>query len=199
MSQRLVLLGNYPLLAIYPIIRSIHYTQPNLTIPSIHTKLTDMENGHRNSGTASLWVVVCWPSQRIPTYQRWWWTRIPRWTTPRYPLCPRRPLPWLHCQGRGRVAQEVSLHKPQTLPPISQDPETVSSCSEQFMHLDFFCKDKNQLISHGSFKTNSLVSKEVGHRWSSFLEKMLKHWYFFAEDRDSEKSQVIYTLCHFQV
>ncbi|EDO15199.1 hypothetical protein Kpol_401p4 [Vanderwaltozyma polyspora DSM 70294] len=51
----------------------------------------------------------------------------------------------------------------------------------QYMHNHLFSKDKGLLISHGSFKTNSLVSREIGQRWRSLSEDEKNYWHGLAK------------------
>lgn len=46
----------------------------------------------------------------------------------------------------------------------------------QHFHYELFPKNENMLSKLGSFKTNSEISREIGHRWRRLSSKEKQHW-----------------------
>lgn len=51
----------------------------------------------------------------------------------------------------------------------------------QHLHYSIFPKDRYMLVTQGSFKTNSEVSREIGKRWRQLPEKEKKYWQDLAQ------------------
>ncbi|CCE62307.1 hypothetical protein TPHA_0C01510 [Tetrapisispora phaffii CBS 4417] len=62
----------------------------------------------------------------------------------------------------------------------------------QQMHGEMFGKYKNLLVSHGSFKTNSIISKEIGQKWRALSDKEKERWHELAK-KEKEEHKLKYT------
>lgn len=61
-------------------------------------------------------------------------------------------------------------------------PKNAFILYRQHLHQFLFPKDKAQLGSQDSFKTNSLVSREIGRRWRSLSPEEKKYWQDLANN-----------------
>lgn len=61
-------------------------------------------------------------------------------------------------------------------------PKNAFILYRQHLHQFLFPKDKSLLDTQGSFKTNSQVSREIGHRWRSLPPDEKKYWQDLADN-----------------
>lgn len=94
----------------------------------------------------------------------------------------------------GQVEFQTPVPKPSTRAPSGCScnckghsnyiprPKNAFILYRQHLHQFLFPKDKAMLGSQDSFKTNSLVSREIGRRWRSLSPQEKKHWQDLADN-----------------
>ena len=83
--------------------------------------------------------------------------------------------------SNGKNLKKCICKKSPSSPEHIPRPRNAFILFRQHLHYSIFPKDRYMLVTQGSFKTNSEVSREIGKRWRSLPAEEKKYWQDLAQ------------------